>query len=78
GDEIPHTRRTLAQLAGTTVESAIRATTRLSEKGIIETRRRQIKIIAPQKLKDAAHSPVVPTQRQGSFNRSMTQIIDQP
>ncbi len=44
GDEIPHSRATLADLAGTTVESAIRATKSLSAKGILETQRNKIAI----------------------------------
>ncbi|MGI8438294.1 MAG: Crp/Fnr family transcriptional regulator [Chthoniobacterales bacterium] len=55
GDEIPQTRRTLAQLAGTTVESAIRATRRLSEEGILETGRHQIRILKAGELKNVAH-----------------------
>lgn len=55
GDEIPHTRATLAALAGTTVESAIRATKSLSAKGILNTQRNRIKIASLQALKDFAH-----------------------
>lgn len=55
GDEIPHGRRILAELAGTTVESAIRATRKLSQAGILETRRNYLSIRAPEKLKRFAH-----------------------
>lgn len=55
GDEIPHTRATLAALAGTTVESAIRATKSLSAKGILETQRSKIRITSLPALKDFAH-----------------------
>lgn len=57
GKEIPHSRATLAELAGTTVESAIRATKMLSEKGIIETHRNRISIRSARALKDFAHKP---------------------
>ncbi len=55
GNEIPHTRRTLAELAGTSVESAIRATKALSNKGILETRRGHIVIKSANRLKKTAH-----------------------
>ncbi|MGI8437616.1 MAG: Crp/Fnr family transcriptional regulator [Chthoniobacterales bacterium] len=55
GDEIPHTRATLAALAGTTVESAIRATKSLSVKGILKTQRNKIQITSLSALKDFAH-----------------------
>lgn len=55
GDEIPHTRATLAALAGTIVESAIRATKSLSAKGILKTQRNRIKITSLSALKDFAH-----------------------
>ncbi len=55
GNEIPHTRRTLAELAGTTVESALRATKVLSNKGILETRRGHIVIKSANRLKKTAH-----------------------
>ena len=55
GNEIPHTRTTLAELAGTTVESAIRATKSLSRKGVVETARNRIRIRSLRKLKQLAH-----------------------
>lgn len=55
GDEIPHSRSTLAGLAGTSVESAIRSTKKLSEDGIVETRRNHIKIVSASNLKRFAH-----------------------
>lgn len=57
GDEIPHSRATLAELAGTTVESAIRATKSLSAKGILETKRNKIQITSLAALKEFAHKP---------------------
>jgi CRP-like cAMP-binding protein len=57
GNQIPHGRATLAELAGTTVESAIRATKSLREKGILETRRNKIEIRSLHALKDFAHKP---------------------
>jgi CRP-like cAMP-binding protein len=50
GSNIPHTRATLANLAGTTVESAIRVTRKLSKNGIISTRRGSITVLAPERL----------------------------
>ncbi len=55
GDEIPHSRRTLAELAGTTVESAIRATKKLRDAGIVETRRNHMRILSSSRLKAFAH-----------------------
>jgi CRP/FNR family transcriptional regulator len=57
GNEIPHSRATLAELAGTTVESAIRTTKMLTEKGIIATQRNRITIRSLPWLKDFAHKP---------------------
>ncbi len=57
GDTIPHSRATLAELAGTTVESAIRATRVLGQRGILETQRNRIEIASLQALKDFAHKP---------------------
>ena len=50
GRDVPHTRATLAELAGTTVESAIRVTRRLSQRGIIATKRGGITILSPERL----------------------------
>ncbi|MGI9088806.1 MAG: Crp/Fnr family transcriptional regulator [Chthoniobacterales bacterium] len=57
GDTIPHSRATLAELSGTTVESAIRATRLLHQRGILETQRNRIEITSLQALKDFAHKP---------------------
>ncbi len=46
GDDIPLTRATLAELAGTTVESAIRTTKLLSDEGFLRTARRRMQITA--------------------------------
>jgi CRP-like cAMP-binding protein len=55
GDEIPHSRSTLAQLPGTSVESAIRATRFLSEKGILNTGWNKIQVASLPRLKELAH-----------------------
>jgi CRP/FNR family transcriptional regulator, nitrogen oxide reductase regulator len=55
GDEIPHTRNTLAELAGTTVETALRITGELSRQGILETKRGSITILSREKLEAFAH-----------------------
>lgn len=55
GDAIPHSRRIVAELAGTSVESAIRATGTLSEKGLIATERNRIVIRSLSKLREFAH-----------------------
>ncbi len=52
GPDIPHSRQTLAELAGTTVETAIRFTRRLSRDGIVATRRGRITVIAPERLEE--------------------------
>ncbi|RYD70445.1 MAG: Crp/Fnr family transcriptional regulator [Verrucomicrobiaceae bacterium] len=52
GPDIPHNRQTLAELAGTTVETAIRFTRRLSRDGIITTRRGRITVLAPERLEE--------------------------
>ena len=54
GAEIPHNRQTLAELAGTTVETAIRFTRKLSKQGIITTRRGEITVLEPQRLEESA------------------------
>ncbi len=59
GDQIPHGRATLAELSGTTVESAIRATRLLSRRGILETQRNRIEITSLRALKEFAHKPAV-------------------
>lgn len=55
GPEIPHGRQTVAELAGTTIETAIRFTRKLSRDGIVSTQRGRIKILAPDRLE--AFSP---------------------
>jgi CRP/FNR family transcriptional regulator len=54
GRQIPESRATLAKLAGTTVESAIRMSSRLSEAKIIATRRGRIQILSPSLLYEFA------------------------
>lgn len=51
GDEIPHSRATLAELAGTTVETAIRITSSLSKHSMIATKRGRIEVLALGRLK---------------------------
>lgn len=46
GRVIPQTRATLAELAGTSVETAIRLTNALAQRGILATRRGQIEILS--------------------------------
>ncbi len=55
GNDIPHGRATLAGLAGTTVESAIRATRVLSEKGFLTTVRNKVCVTSLSELKQFAH-----------------------
>lgn len=52
GADIPHSRQTLAELAGTTVETAIRFTRRLSRDGIVATKRGRITVLAPERLEE--------------------------
>lgn len=63
GDQIPHSRVTLAELAGTTVESAIRTTRLLERRGILKTQRNRIEISSLRALKDFAHKPAVSDRR---------------
>lgn len=51
GPVIPETRETVADLAGTTVETAIRVTSRMARQGAIQTSRSRIKIISLSTLK---------------------------
>ncbi len=51
GHEIPHSRATLAELAGTTVETAIRITSSLSKQSMIATKRGRIEVLALGSLK---------------------------
>lgn len=57
GPVIPETRATLAELAGTTTESAIRVTRELQERGILRLHRGRIEILDPCGLCDAAAIP---------------------
>jgi len=50
GHSIPFTRQELADMSGTTTETAIRVTTRLKDQGIISTNRGEITIIDEDKL----------------------------
>jgi CRP-like cAMP-binding protein len=50
GRVIPQTRATLAELAGTSVETAIRITTALARRGILATRRGQMEILSMHAL----------------------------
>jgi CRP-like cAMP-binding protein len=54
GPIIPETRATLAELAGTSVETAIRLTTDLARQGILVTRRGQIEILCLADLRACA------------------------
>ena len=50
GPSIPFTRQELADMSGTTTETAIRVTSRLKDQGIISTNRGKINILNPEKL----------------------------
>lgn len=54
GRVIPQTRATLAELAGTSVETAIRISTALARRGILVTRREQIEIVSLARLRACA------------------------
>jgi CRP-like cAMP-binding protein len=54
GAEIPESRVTLAKLAGTTVESAIRVSRQMVEAKIIATERGRIEIVSPERLYEFA------------------------
>ena len=54
GPIIPETRATLAELAGTSVETAIRISTALARRGILVTHRGQIEILSLAKLRACA------------------------
>ena len=61
GPEIPESRVTLAKLAGTTVESAIRMSRQLVDAKIISTERGKIEVLSPKRLYEfAAEGQVVP------------------
>jgi CRP-like cAMP-binding protein len=54
GRVIPETRATVAELAGTSVETAIRITNRLARRGILATGRGQVQILSLAGLRDCA------------------------
>ena len=54
GGIIPETRTTLAELAGTSVETAIRVTKELSRRHILRTKRGQIEICSLSALRACA------------------------
>ena len=54
GRVIPETRATLAELAGTSVETATRVATALARGGILATRRGQIEILSIPALQSYA------------------------
>ncbi len=56
GSEILHSRATLAELAGTTLETAIRITSLLNKRGIIETKRGSIEVLSLGMLEEFAFS----------------------
>jgi CRP-like cAMP-binding protein len=62
GSEIPVSRVTLAQLAGTTVETAIRISRQLTDAGIIATERGKIEVLSAKRLYQFAS--------EGSLDRS--------
>lgn len=57
GTDIPHSRATLAELAGTTVETAIRVTRRLCQNEIISTKRGAMRVVSLERLKRFAYEP---------------------
>ena len=54
GRVIPETRATIAELAGTSVETAIRITSGLVKRGILATRRGQVEILSLARLRVCA------------------------
>jgi CRP-like cAMP-binding protein len=54
GRVIPETRATVAELAGTSVETAIRITNRLARRGILATGRGRVEILSLTGLRDCA------------------------
>jgi len=52
GNTIPLTRREIAEMAGTTVETSIRTFSRLEEEGLVSTSRGRIMVKDGQKLRD--------------------------
>ena len=57
GHTLPFTRQELADMAGMTTETAIRLTTQLKERGIINTVRGQLIIVNEAKLRALAEGP---------------------
>lgn len=57
GNEIPFTRQEIASMVGTTIETAIRVTSRFKEAKVIKTTRGKIQIIDKQKLEILAEGP---------------------
>lgn len=57
GNEIPFTRQEIASMVGTTIETAIRVTSRFKEAKVIKTTRGKIQIIDKQKLALLADGP---------------------
>ena len=55
---IPETRATLAELAGSTIESAIRVTRELQDKGLLRLDRGRIEIISVEKLREMAGTAI--------------------
>ena len=55
GSTVPVTRRELADMSGTTVETAIRVTRQMQKEGILQVGRGRISILRPQRL---AHSSI--------------------
>ncbi len=59
GPELPFTRQEIADMAGTTVETAIRIMSRLTEDGVIKSTRGKIKVIDRDRLRQLSDgSPV--------------------
>jgi CRP-like cAMP-binding protein len=58
GSTLNFTSAELAELAGTTTESAIRGLSHLRQKGIVETGRRKISIIKPKAIEQLDSSPI--------------------
>jgi CRP/FNR family transcriptional regulator len=50
GPELPFTRQEIADMSGTTVETAIRVMSRLTEDGVIKSTRGKITVTAPDRL----------------------------
>jgi len=52
--ELPLTRQDIAEMAGTTVETAIRTMSRFRKKGLVRTKRGRVTILEPHKLVEIA------------------------